>query len=144
MGVWLTRLSEDHGVTSLAIRAASPEALTEALFLRILTRRPTAAEMAKFNALLAPGFEGRVMNVAYRYENGRVVNVAQPPSPRKPPYYVSWSNHLDADATVVRQAQEAEARRGDPPTPQLREDWRRRAEDAVWALVNSPEFIFTP
>ncbi|MFM9000711.1 MAG: DUF1553 domain-containing protein, partial [Opitutia bacterium] len=63
MGVWLTRLSEDHGVTPLATRARSPEALTEALFLHILTRRPTAAEMAKFTALLAPGFEGRVMNV---------------------------------------------------------------------------------
>ncbi len=144
MGVWLTRLSDDHGVTPLAFTAASPEALTEALFLRILTRRPTAAEKERFVALLEPGFEGRARNVAFRFERGSFVNVAQPPSPRKPPYYVSWSNHLDADATVVRQAQEAEARRGDPPTPQLQEDWRRRAEDAVWALVNSPEFIFTP
>jgi len=134
MGVWLTRLSEDHAVTSLALEAASPESLTEALFLRILTRRPTAAEKEKFAALLAPGFEGRRVNAS----------PARPAGPRKPPYYVSWSNHLDADATRVRQAQEADSRRGDPPSPRLESEWRRRAEDAVWALVNSPEFIFTP
>ncbi len=35
-------------------------------------------------------------------------------------------------------------REGDPPTRRLREDWRRRMEDALWALVNSPEFVFVP
>ena len=38
--------------------------------------------------------------------------------------------------------QEAAARKGDPATPQLKDDWRRRAEDVVWALVNSPEFLY--
>ncbi|MFM9016232.1 MAG: hypothetical protein ACKOLZ_01755, partial [Verrucomicrobiota bacterium] len=94
----------------------------------------TAAEKSKYAAYLAEGFANRVLPPP----------LSAPPGTRKPAYYVSWSNHLDADATVVRQAQEADSRRGDPPTPQLRDDWRRRAEDAVWALVNSPEFIFTP
>jgi hypothetical protein len=38
--------------------------------------------------------------------------------------------------------EEAAARKGDPATPQLTDDWRRRAEDVVWALVNSPEFLY--
>jgi hypothetical protein len=36
------------------------------------------------------------------------------------------------------------AREGDPPTTRLEADWRERMEDMVWALVNSPEFVFIP
>ena len=135
VGTWLTRLSDDHAVTALALRAASPEALVDELFLRILTRTPAPAERERFAALLREGFSDRRVNAP---------EAPGPAQPRRPAYYVSWSNHLDADATLVRQAEEATARRGDPPTRRLNEEWRRRAEDVVWALVNSPEFIFTP
>jgi len=135
MGLWLTRLSADHAVTRLAVEAASPEAFVETLFLRVLTRPPRPDERARYVALLAPGFEDRRLAPPA---------ATTPAPPRRPAYYVSWSNHLHADATVVRQAQEAESRRGDPPTPLLEDDWRRRAEDALWSLVNSPEFLFTP
>lgn len=135
MGGWLTRLSDDHAITTLALESGSPEAFVETVFLRILTRPPRPEEQARLVPLVAEGFAGRVLPPP-----------APPPAagPRRPAYYVSWSNHLDADATRVRQAQEADARRGDPPTPRLREDWRRRAEDVVWAAVNAPEFIFSP
>jgi hypothetical protein len=134
MGGWLTRLSDDHAMTAVAIESRSPEEFVEQVFLRILTRPPRPEERDRFVPLVAAGFADRV----------------QPPpppaaaGPRRPAYYVSWSNHLDADATRVRQAEEAAARRGDPPTARLREDWRRRAEDVVWAAVNAPEFIFSP
>ena len=132
MGTWVTRLSDDHGVTAMALAAKSPAALTEALFLRLLSRRPTAAEQAKYAAYLGEGFAGRVLTPAPK------------PAvyPRKPEYYVSWSNHLNDQATTVRMQQEAAARKGDPATERLTTEWRRRAEDVVWALVNSPEFIY--
>lgn len=132
MGTWVTRLSDDHGVTTLAIRARSPDALVDALFLRLLTRAPTAAEQTKYSAYLAEGFGARVLSVAH----------LRPAGPRKPEYYVSWSNHLNDLATTVRMQQEAAARKGDPATAQLTDAWRRRAEDVVWALVNSPEFLY--
>ena len=134
MGTWLTRLSDDHGVTQLALSTGTPEEFVDGLFLRILTRHPTESEKAKYLHQLTPGFSDR-LNVA-----------TQPPAPHatRPAYYVSWSNHLDADATVIRQQQEADARKGDPATSRLTAAWRLRAEDAVWALVNSPEFLFTP
>ncbi len=134
VAVWLTRLTDDHAVTKLALEAESPEAMTESLFQRVLTRRPTPAERTALAEHLTPGFASRV--------------VASPPSPpaapRERPRYVSWSNHLVPDATRIKNELEAEARRGDPPTARLTPEWRARAEDALWALLNAPEFVFTP
>ena len=62
---------------------------------------------------------------------------------RLPPRYVSWSNHLTEEANQIKIELEAAARRGDPPTASLRAEWRERLEDVLWALLNSPEMIFT-
>ena len=134
VAVWLTRLSDDHAVTQLAIEAESPEALADALFLRVLTRRPTPAERAALVEHLSPGFASRVV----------AVTPVPPTGPRVRPRYVSWSNHLVPDANRLKTDAEAEARRGDPPTARLSPEWRVRAEDALWALLNAPEFVFTP
>jgi hypothetical protein len=48
------------------------------------------------------------------------------------------------EATKLKQEQERTTRAGDPPTDRLRANWRERMEDMVWALVNSPEFVFVP
>jgi hypothetical protein len=58
--------------------------------------------------------------------------------------YVSWSNHLDGAANLIKQKQEELARKGDPPTRYLQSNWRERAEDALWALLNAPEMIIVP
>lgn len=102
MGTWVTRLSDDHGITAMALEAKSPDALTDALFLRLLSRRPTAAEKAKYSGYLAEGFAGRMTQSSSK-------SVAYP---RKPAYYVSWSNHLNDMATTVRMQEEAAARKG--------------------------------
>jgi hypothetical protein len=133
MGVWLTRLSDDHGVTRLALRDQPLDALLDELFLRVLTRRPTEAERRAYTDYLRSGYETRVRPTTLTAEK-----------PRSPEPYVSWSNHLDPEATLVRQRQEQSARRGDPPTDRLDPAWRGRLEDVVWALLNAPEFVFRP
>ena len=133
MGVWLTRLSDKHGTTALALENRTLEAFTDELYLKLLTRKPTATERTAAIEYLQTGFDTRV-------------RTAPPPSTAKrtPEPYVSWSNHLDPQATVLRQKQEVAARAGDPPTARLDPAWRVRLEDVLWSLINSPEFAFVP
>jgi mono/diheme cytochrome c family protein len=133
MGGWLTRLSDDHAVTQLALTPQPLEKLVDALFLRLLTRQPTAREREAATGHLRDGYERRILAAA-----------SAPPMKRVPEPYVSWSNHLDPEATLVRQRQEEAARRGDPPTRRLEPSWRGRLEDVLWSLVNSSEFVFAP
>ncbi len=132
VGVWLTGLSEDHGLLPTLLREQPLDAMLDEVFLRLLTRKPTAQERDALSAYLKPGFEGRV--------------IANPPNPtsstRVREKYVSWSNHLDGEATLVRQRQEEAARRGDPPTNRLNAEWRQRMEDVLWSLLNSPEWVY--
>ncbi len=137
MGVWLTRLSDRHAVTGLTLEAKSPDELVDRLFLRLLTREPSALEKERYVALLAEGFEGRVVPESERKADA-------PKGKREPVRYVTWSNHLDGPANTLATQKEEEARRGDPPTKALDEDWRLRMEDALWAMLNAPEWIYTP
>jgi hypothetical protein len=136
MGLWLTTLSDDHGLTALALKKQPLDALLDALFLKILTRHPTPEELQVYTDALAPGYTTR-FSVPKK-------PAAMPSEPRRPAYYVSWSNHLDPDATIVRQKQEADAQKGDPRTGWLEAGWRSRFEDVIWTLLNTPEFLFTP
>jgi len=133
VGTWLSVLSDDHAVTKMAIEAESPEALIDTLFLRLLTRSPTQEERETLMNHIRSGFAERLQEP-----------VPLPVSNRAPPKYVSWSNHLDGEATTVRMQQEADARRGDPPTERLASDWRIRMEDALWTILNAPDWIFAP
>ena len=130
----VTRLSDDSAITTLALEHASVESLVQAIFLRLLSRPPGRFEMEAFTAHLAKGFEDRRVqpSAARAYQTKRA------------PRPVSWSNHLNPEATTIKQELERETRAGDPPTEQLRPDWRGRMEDMLWVLVNSPEFIFVP
>lgn len=133
VGIWLTRLSDDHALTTLALRDQSPEELLDQLFLRLLTRKPTTSEKELYLAQITPEYESR-----------RTSRLLQPPSKKlSPPRYVSWYNHLDPIADEIRRQEIIAARAGDPPTKKLVAPWRERFEDLVWALVNSPEMIYT-
>ncbi|MBX7206989.1 MAG: DUF1553 domain-containing protein [Verrucomicrobiaceae bacterium] len=135
VGVWLTRLSDDHGITQMALRKQSVDEFVDKLFLRLLTRHPSAEEKALYTKHLALGFDSRISTPR---ASGSL------PSNRVREKYVSWSNHLDAEATLVRQAQEMSARKGDPATDKLTTDWRMRLEDVLWAMLNAPEWAFSP
>ena len=129
----LTQLSDGAATTELCINAASPEALVEALFLQLLSREPSASEQETFAAALAAGFPDRVVAGAAVRTQPRIYRNA-----------VSWSNHLNAEATRIKLQLEEDARNGDPPTERLTAEWRQRAEDVIWVLLNSPEFVFVP
>ena len=134
MGSWLTQLTDDSALTQVCVEVESVDQLIETLFLRFLTRLPTPNEKHRFAELLSPGFLDRVVP---EQDLAPVTNAERMP-------YVSWSNHLDGAANLIKQKQEELARKGDPPTRYLQSNWRERAEDALWALLNAPEMIIVP
>ena len=130
----ITRLSEDHALTELAVRSdVTLHQLARETYLRLVSRPPTATEEKLLAGFLEVGFESRLD-----------VDPIRAPKSRRATRPVSWSNHLNPEATKLKLEAERAARAGDPPTDRLLPAWRERMEDAVWALVNSPEFIFVP
>ena len=130
----IARLTDDCAVTELCVQDQPLPALVETLFVRVLSRPPTPAEHARFTSYLQAGYNDRVV-------------ACGPRKSRKdfdPAQLLSWTNHLNAKASELKYAVEDRARQGDEPTPRLKPDWRERAEDVLWALVNSPEFVFVP
>ena len=128
----LLRVSDNGSIVAAALEDQPLEQLIDRLFLQVLTRHPTSAERNMFYELLRDGYEDRT------------VPDAPLVMPVKPRHAVSWTNHLHADATTIKLELEELARAGDPPTARLKADWRERLEDMVWALTNSPEFVFAP
>jgi hypothetical protein len=136
VGGWLTRLSDDHGLTQLALEKQPVDVLVERLFLRLLTRKPSAEERELYVSLLTAGYAERITPEE---------KLPQPPSrPRVREKYISWSNHVDPAANVLREKHAEQARHGDAPTARLEAGWRGRFEDVVWALINAPSWITAP
>ena len=134
MATWLTRLSAEHGITAECLKERPGVDLLEAVFLRLLTRRPTQGEKERVLALLGQVYSQRIIPVADR----------EPiPWPKKIPA-VSWSNHLSPEANVYVLELEQRAREGDTPSNALNIAWRERMEDTLWAVINSPESLFVP
>jgi hypothetical protein len=128
------RLSDDSAITELCLNDQPAEALVRAVYLRVLSRPPTVPETARAVAYLGDSYAGRVVPGA--------AAARRPPS--SPARRVSWSNHLSPEATRIQLEMEKAARAGDPPTARLTPGFRERMEDLVWALLNSPEFVFVP
>ncbi len=131
----IVRLSDDNALTAVCLQERPLVDLIDELFQRILSRAPNPMEVNLFCELLQEGFESRRIDLA---------NHPAAPAPKRRQDAVSWSNHLSAEATRIRNEQERALRAGDPPTQRLQNVWRERAEDCIWSLLNSPEFIFLP
>jgi hypothetical protein len=130
----ITRMSDDNALTQTALREQPLDDLVGEIFRRLLTRDPSETERVLFSGLLSDGYDRR-----------RIAGAAS--SPTKPDLRrgtVSWSNHLNPEANVIKTELEAAVREGDPPTARLESNWRERLEDMTWALINSPEFVFLP
>lgn len=130
----VSQFSESSGFVYLALEDQPLDAFIDAVFLTILGRRPTETERAAAIDLLREGYDTRRIDI----------DSATIPPPEQRPTGVSWPNHLTEDADRVKRELAAIALRGDPPTPRLAADWRERAEDLVWTLFNTPEFVFVP
>jgi hypothetical protein len=134
LGRRVTRLSDDSAFTQLALQQQPVSKLVDQAFLQMLTRHPSPDERETYVSLLSDGYSRRIVTPA-------------PPAqkrPRLPRGLVSWSNHLDPRANEIKVELQEVVRRGDPPTRLLTADWRERMEDMIWALMNSPEFVFVP
>lgn len=128
----ISQLSDDSRITEFALQDLTLPAYIDAVYEAILTRPATSAERAMFVELLQEGYDTR------RVEGPMTIPV--PPRDTG----VTWSNHLKPEASERKLALAAELQRGDPVTTRLRPEWRERAEDMVWTLINSPEFLFIP
>lgn len=135
LGRRFTRLSDDSAFTELALKDQPASELVNAVYLRALTRQPSSEERSVFVELLSDGYAERI--------DKEEVNKPLPPLPSLRTG-VGWSNHLHPDANRLQVATHDAVSQGDPPSKKLTPEWRERFEDMLWALMNSPEFVFAP
>ncbi|MGI9243271.1 MAG: DUF1553 domain-containing protein, partial [Verrucomicrobiales bacterium] len=122
-------------LTTLAVEASSPGALVEQLYLRFLGREPREDERALLSDTLVAGFDSRLLKSVGEHRKEVYV-----PAVRE----VTWSNHLSPEANVYAAEIEKRVELGPPVSDLLEPGWRSRAEDVVWAIINSPEMQFSP
>ena len=135
MGTRITRLSDDSVFTRLSLEDHALEDLVREAYLRVLSRPPTDQESEVFTDFLRPFYDDR------KVEGAELTEVDDS---KKTDSRVSWANHMDSKSTLIRMEEERKVRMGDDPTETLKPEYRERFEDALWALVNSPEFKLLP
>lgn len=128
----IVRLSDNSQITELCLEDQTVEQLVDRLFLVTLSRFPTDSQRAVFTQHLAPSFSKRL--------TGEEKETLPPLSDFQP----DWKKHLEGEQTLLMMKAQKSVDRGEPPTRRLSSEFRKRVEDVVWSLINSPEFIFIP
>ena len=134
----ITTLTVDSQFTQIALRAKSVTQLVDETFHQILGRSPSEEERQIVSALISTGFESRIVDLTSAQ---REEMIYPKPAPRN---LISWSNHLSKKANEIKLELRRYVQAGPEPTPELSPEWRSQMEDLVWALYNSPEFVFSP
>lgn len=134
----LTRAAANSPLADLAVSAKSPDTLLNDLFLQFLSRPPLESERKALGTALADGFDDRLlpMTKGKPLAGGLATDAPVP--------QVTWTNHLVPEANEIQLEVQRRVRRGPPPDPRLRREWREVFEDVVWSLVNHREFVWSP
>lgn len=133
MSVKLSRMTEDAYFTQLALSAKTPAEFVQTAFEQVLSREPSSEELQTFVEQIQPDWDTRIVTLAVP---------AAVPQPHRG--FVTWANHFDVRSNQLMRDVEREIAAGPAPSARLKPEWRERAEDAVWALLNTPEFQFIP
>ncbi|MFN7937786.1 MAG: DUF1553 domain-containing protein [Bryobacteraceae bacterium] len=133
LGTRIVRLSDESAFTKLALDKQPLDDLIRETFLRILSRKPSEDEQKYFHDYLS-----------LQYLKRHVAGAEATNTALKTDNRVSWSNHLSAEATLIRMEEERKLRMGEAPTKRLTPQFRERYEDMLWAMFNSPEFVLMP
>lgn len=128
----ITRLSDQSAVTELCLQDMSVSMLVDRLFLSVLGRLPDNDERQYFVGFLSPGYDQR--------QTGKPIQPFEPLSDFQP----DWRKHLEAEQSRLMLKARERVAQGETPTARLTDDFRERAEDVLWALINSPEFVVIP
>ncbi|MCA8993104.1 MAG: DUF1553 domain-containing protein [Planctomycetaceae bacterium] len=125
--------SDYSRLTAHALEAKTADEYVEWLFLTILTRNPTTEERELFADILRDGFDQRVVAGPEVLRPKKIFRTG-----------ITWATHFAPEADVEAVNRQREILEGDAPSQRLDADWRQRAEDITWVLLNSPEFVFVP
>ena len=124
----LVKLTDRSYYTELSREAGTLDQYGNRLFLNTLSRPPTEREKSwlrnELGALWSRRLVPRELREARREEAGVEA--------------VTVTDSIAAHQYIMR------VRQGEPATTALTPAWRRNAEKVLWAVLNSPEFIFLP
>jgi hypothetical protein len=123
----LVRLTGTSYYTKLSNREIALAEFIDELLLNTMSRPPHASETEWIEAHLGPVWQGRRVKVPEKVEQPQVA-----------------TEQVRDGNTVAAHLYIQKVRQGEPVTATLTESYRKTFEAILWAIFNSPEFIFVP
>ena len=124
----LVKFTERSYYTALSNRAITLDEFGNELFLNTLSRLPSERERHWLHRELETDWNRRLVPSELQEKRGRESRADE----------VTIGDTLAAHQYIMR------VRQGEPTTPTLTEEYRKNAENVLWVILNSPEFIFLP